>query len=248
MRVVLLLLSWSCWAGDVPSLERGVLDARKALESFDAGLNRHELIALKGMTRQESLSASPSLRKQIEERARLKSEVEFWEEAVRLKVALLRLPGAEEKDSLVKERGKEAEAIALTAMKGFRDLKEKFEMVRPAILHNLLVNVGLKEEGLCWQWTRGLMKELLKLDVKTYDLRWATAREGTLREHNTVVVVVKDRPLEDGLVIDGWTHSGKPFWIRVTDDKKHPWKPGAYAGDDLNINSRATPTRANPAP
>ena len=128
---------------------------------------------------------------------------------------------------------KEAEIIATTAIRGFGELRSKYEMVRPAIFHNMLVNMGIKGEGLCWQWTRDLTKRLMKLGLKTFDILWATARGGTMREHNTVVLVSHGRGLQEGLFLDGWTHSGRPFWMRVKDDKKHPWRPGSYTGDDL---------------
>jgi hypothetical protein len=75
-----------------------------------------------------------------------------------------------------------------------------------------------------------LTDRLRVLDLETFDMLWATARGGTMREHNTVVLVSKGHELQDGLVLDGWKYAGKPFWIRVTDDKKHPWKVGQYYG------------------
>lgn len=223
--------------GTPPSAARSFEDAKQQLGAFDASLSFHDRKILKETGLRSKDQLSPSLKRLYVERRRLKDELTYWENVARLDEDLLKLPGKEDlRDSEIPKRTTEAGQIAKTAIRAFGELRQKYEMVRPAILHNLLVNVGIKNEGLCWQWTRDLRKELLRLDLKTYDLQWATAREGTMREHNTVVVVTRGRPLEDGILLDGWTHSGKPFWLRVPDDKKHPWKPGSYSGDDLTVN------------
>src|SRR5262249_17509944 len=161
-----------------------------------------------------------------QERQPLKDSEEFWKRAADLKHSLLNLPGQEAfEGSKQEEHQEEADVLAREAIKAFGDLQKKYEMIRPAILHNLFLNIGLKKEGLCWEWARDLTDHLRTLDLKTFDLLWATAREGTLREHNVIVIVSHGRSLEDGLLLDGWRHSGKPYWGLVTEDD-HPWKLG----------------------
>lgn len=207
-------------------------EAQAKFADFDRHLSFQDRKKLKQIGSGEREQLSPRLRALFDERQRLKEETIFWENVVLLKRDLLKLPGKEGAGATSPE-SREAEAIAATAIRGFNELREEYEMVRPAIFHNMLVNMGIKEEGLCWQWARGLTKRLMKLDLKTFDLLWATARGGTMREHNTIVLVSHGKDLSEGLFLDGWKNSGKPFWMRVKDDKKHPWKVGSYIGDDI---------------
>lgn len=233
LPVSLILLAVFFFAAAAETSEKGAeqerLKSAAALAAFDSGLSLADRRELKQSSVRDRGKLTPRQRGLYDERRRLREEAAYWDDVVKLKKDLLKMPGSPaEKDE------NEAEAIAKTAIRGFADLRESYGMLRPAIFHNLLVNMKLKEDsGLCWQWTRDLTKKLMGLRLKSYDLLWATARGGTMREHNTVVVVSKGRPLEDGIFLDGWTKSGKPFWMRVPDDRKHPWKLGSYEGGDL---------------
>jgi len=66
--------------------------------------------------------------------------------------------------------------------------------------------------------------------LNQYRIQWGTAYEGKLREHNSLVVIPKGGRFEEGLVLDGWRQSGKPYWCHVNKDH-YPWKPGEYAGE-----------------
>jgi hypothetical protein len=202
------------------------------LAAFDRTLNFQERKTLRQTSARDRERLPGALLKKFEEREAFKREINEVRLMVDLKRRLLELPGRDEDTSgprtLLREQ--EAETIARTAVPAFAELRREYEMVRPALLHNLLVNIGIKDQGLCWQWARDLMNRLKSLNLETFDVLWATAREGTMREHNTVVVVSKGRDLQEGLFLDGWKKAGKPFWMLVREDKKHPWKPGTYYG------------------
>ena len=118
----------------------------------------------------------------------------------------------------------EAMAVAETALRESGVLAEEYQLVRPAVAHNLLIALGLKERGLCYHWTEDLMKRLQKLDLKTLELHWGVAYRGSeLREHNCVVVSAKGHGFFKGIVLDPWRNSGNLFWARVTKDD-YPWK------------------------
>ena len=120
--------------------------------------------------------------------------------------------------------GIEARQVAETALKASAYLKEEYRLVRPPVLHNLFVQMGLRDRGLCYHWTEDLMSQLNKLQLEYYQLRWGVAHRGSdLREHNTVVITANGQPFERGLVLDPWRHSGKLYWVVVKDDK-YPWK------------------------
>lgn len=118
----------------------------------------------------------------------------------------------------------EAEQVAQTAIRYSSYLAEKYELVRPAVLHNVLVRMGLKDRGLCYHWTTDLMKQLELLQLKSYQLYWGVAHRGSeLREHNSVVVAARGRGFEEGIVLDPWRNSGELYWVPVKGDR-YPWQ------------------------
>jgi hypothetical protein len=120
--------------------------------------------------------------------------------------------------------GAEARQVAETALKASAYFREEYRLVRPPILHNLFVQMGLRDRGLCYHWTEDLMSHLNTLQLKSYQLRWGVAYRGSnLREHNTVVITANGQPFEQGLVLDPWRHSGSLYWGIVKDDS-YPWK------------------------
>ena len=118
----------------------------------------------------------------------------------------------------------EAGLLAETAISYSSYLAEEYRLVRPAILHNVLVRVGLKDRGLCYHWTEDLMKRLYLLELKNFQLHWGVAYRGSeLREHNSVVVTARGQKFEEGIVLDPWRNSGELYWARVKNDR-YPWK------------------------
>jgi hypothetical protein len=118
----------------------------------------------------------------------------------------------------------EAMMVAETAVRESAVLAEEYQLVRPAVAHNLLVAMGMKDRGLCYHWTEDLMKRLQTLDLKSLRLYWGVAYRGSeLREHNCVVVTAKGQSFFKGIVLDPWRNSGNLFWARVTKDS-YPWK------------------------
>jgi len=118
----------------------------------------------------------------------------------------------------------EARQVAQTAITYAGDLAAEYELVRPAVFHNILVRIGLKDRGLCYHWTEDLMKRLQSLELETYQLHWGVAHRGSeLREHNSVVITASGQPFESGMVLDPWRHSGDLYWVRIKKDT-YPWK------------------------
>lgn len=118
----------------------------------------------------------------------------------------------------------EAMLLAETAVRESAVLAEEYQLVRPAVAHNLLVALGIKDRGLCYHWTQDLMKRLQALDLKSLQLHWGVAYRGSeLREHNCVVVTAKAQRFFKGIVLDPWRNSGNLYWARVTKDS-YPWK------------------------
>lgn len=118
----------------------------------------------------------------------------------------------------------EARQVAETAITYSSELAAEYHLVRPAILHNVFVRIGLKDRGLCYHWTEDLMEQLKSLNLKTYQLHWAVAYRGSeLREHNSVVITARGEAFEKGIVLDPWRNSGDLYWALIKMDK-YPWK------------------------
>ena len=118
----------------------------------------------------------------------------------------------------------EARILAETAVRESAVLAEEYQLVRPAVAHNLLVVFGIKDRGLCYHWTGDLMKRLQALDLKSVQLYWGVAYRGSeLREHNCVVATAKGQDFFKGIVLDPWRNSGNLFWAQVAKDS-YPWK------------------------
>ncbi len=202
------------------------------LNRLDHSVNRHELWLLKRMSQDQIDSLSPSLRRLYKKRLKIKRELERLSEAYLLKQDLLHLlnnlPGTGE--------SKEAGLISLTIVERLETLRKKYTMLRPAALHNIFINVGLKKEGFCWHWTRDLLQALQTIPLKHFQLQWVTAKEGTWGEHNALAISpflgreIQESDLSQGLLIDGWRNSGQPFWIKISKDH-YPWHLGQWQGN-----------------
>jgi hypothetical protein len=140
----------------------------------------------------------------------------YWEKVNRLEQGL--------NDLSPKIDPLEAKRVAQTAVRESAVLAEEYQLVRPAVAHNLLIVIGIKDRGLCYQWTEDLMKRLEALELKSFELHWAVAYRGSnLREHNCVVITASGRHFSKGIVLDPWRDSGNLYWARVTKDR-YPWK------------------------
>jgi len=118
----------------------------------------------------------------------------------------------------------EARQVAEMAIGYSAYLAEKYHVVRPAVLHNVLIRVGLKERGLCYHWTEDLINRLQSLDLRTYQLHWGVAYRGSeLREHNSVVITARGQDFKKGIVLDPWRNSGDLYWALIKADR-YPWK------------------------
>jgi hypothetical protein len=116
----------------------------------------------------------------------------------------------------------EALRIAQSAEATSRALARRYRVVGPALFHNFLVNTGLRQRGLCFQWTEDLLAQLQSLKRESLELHWGVARASTWREHNCVVVVAEGRPFRSGIVLDAWRHAGHLYWAPVASDH-YPW-------------------------
>ena len=123
----------------------------------------------------------------------------------------------------------EARLAATIAIRYSRELAQQYEISGSAISHNLKVNLGLRERGLCIHWTEDLLARLQREKFHSLDLHWAIANyESAFRlEHSTVIVTARNTSLYHGLVLDPWRKSGELFWSPTLEDEHYPWRPKA---------------------
>ncbi len=104
-------------------------------------------------------------------------------------------------------------------------LTKEFELSSPPIFHNFLVNVGLREKGLCYHWSDALYAYLSQKKYTSFEFHLVGANIGEyFFEHNALVVVVKGGKVEEGIIIDPWRNSGELYFSKVEDDSEYQWK------------------------
>lgn len=97
------------------------------------------------------------------------------------------------------------------------------------VMHNFLVNIGVKPRGLCVDWTSDLLTRLRQERFHSLDLHWGIANyESAFRlEHSTVIVSARGESMYKGIVLDPWRYSGQLFWVPTLEDPEYQWKPQA---------------------
>lgn len=98
-------------------------------------------------------------------------------------------------------------------------LAEKYGAIQPAWFHNVLVNSGVRERGLCYHWVNDLLDVLNEKSFRSLVFYRGGANVGTYREHNTIIVAAHGDRFENGLVVDAWRNQGRLYWIRVRGDE-----------------------------
>ena len=118
-----------------------------------------------------------------------------------------------------------ADKVARVAIEYTAQLATDYKVSGSPRQHNFLVNLGVRQRGLCFHWTDDLLKKLQSLKSEQFDFHSAVAhRNSDLREHSSVVVTFKGAPFASGMVLDGWRYSGDLYWMPVSRDS-YPWSP-----------------------
>lgn len=117
----------------------------------------------------------------------------------------------------------EARRAARAAFAATRELAASYRMVSPALVHNALVNSGLRERGLCCHWAEDMVTRLHALELHTLEVHWVVAHAGErLREHNSAMLTPRGGGLGNGIIVDGWRDAGQLYWGAASSDR-YPW-------------------------
>lgn len=131
----------------------------------------------------------------------------------------------------------EARLIAETSVRTGAELAKKYGVTVIPEFQNMLINAGVKDRGLCWQWTWDMAAALAPLKPKTFEFHWCVSDWGLRYEHNTVVATALDQPYTEGVTLDPWIDSGRITCKKTTGDKLFKWEQrvppagSAFAGN-----------------
>lgn len=168
----------------------------------------------------------------LAEEAQLKKEYEFYLESKRkldpvfklkedlndLYLKFYRVP-PDERDAL----NHESIALAMELIGQTETLREKYKSFFIPVVHNMMLDVGIRKRGACKHWAEDLLNHLHTVNRNFFSITWGESHPGKFTEHNVAVLIPRGRKFEDGLLFDPWRTSGTPFWIRVTEDKHFRW-------------------------
>ena len=120
----------------------------------------------------------------------------------------------------------EAERAARVAIQHSRELAVSYQITGSPLWHNMQVNLGFKERGLCWHWAEDMEGRLLAERLETLEIHRAIANAfNPLRiEHSTAVITRKDDGFEHGIVLDPWRLGGTLTFVPVLEDPDYKWE------------------------
>lgn len=120
----------------------------------------------------------------------------------------------------------EAKILAKEAVLYSKKLQQTYSITTPPLVHNLLVNTGIKERGLCYQWSDDLYRHLQRFHFKTIILKPVGAHIGSYwKEHNALVALPpQHQGLHQGILLDPWRNAGKLYYQPILQDPTYHWQ------------------------
>ncbi len=119
----------------------------------------------------------------------------------------------------------EASFVAREAVLYPKYLANQYKLIAPPNSHNVLVNTGRRDRGLCYHWARDMTDQIVKgRTFKTLTLQRAVANQGRNYEHNVLTVAAKGKGIKDAYILDAWRNSSELLVIKTRDDPTYDWK------------------------
>ncbi len=120
----------------------------------------------------------------------------------------------------------EARLLSREAIRYSRKLATRYKVSTPPLVHNFLVNVGMKQRGLCYQWSDDLYAHLHSFHFRSIQLKPVGANiKKYWSEHNALVVLPKDNnAMHYGVLLDPWRGSGRLYFVPILKDPAYRWR------------------------
>lgn len=216
------------------SPEERSVPAEATLEKYQVRLDRvaavMPLSVADNRRRDYKTRLSPKARKLMKGYGDTRNAHRFWKYVVSLKGDLLSLNGEGGPSSIEME----ADAMAKAVIQTIYDLSLEYDVAFSALVHNTLINLGIKEKGFCYHYVNDIRNALKKYDWHHYDLHWGEAWAQRYFENNALVITAKGQEFESGIAIDVWRTAGQPFWTPVRGDR-YPWKELFNVDEDYEV-------------
>ena len=120
----------------------------------------------------------------------------------------------------------EAKRLAEELIQTSAGLEKAFGREGNPYWHNFLVNVGVKQKGLCYHYSDGLYRHLTaQRHYPHFAFHLIGAHIGEYwREHNALAVSAPGEPVLDGIVVDPWRCTGSVYTAKIAEDKAYRWR------------------------
>ncbi len=103
-------------------------------------------------------------------------------------------------------------------------LTQKFQPFFEPHINNFFINIGIKDKGLCYQWSDELYRYFSHKKYKYFTFHILVANKGDyFFEHNVLVITSKKGRIMDGIIIDPWRDSKNLYISTVKNDNAYKW-------------------------
>ncbi|NVJ53587.1 MAG: membrane lipoprotein lipid attachment site-containing protein [Campylobacteraceae bacterium] len=103
-------------------------------------------------------------------------------------------------------------------------LAKKYEVNTHPLIHNTLINLNLKEKGLCYHYANDLLKYINYKNFKSFNFKKIISKRNEYFEHTALILTRKDISFENSIVLDAWRNAGKLYFSKVKNDKQYKWE------------------------
>ena len=130
----------------------------------------------------------------------------------------------------------EATRAAQIAFSYSKQLATEYGVTTSPIIHNVRVNEGDKERGLCVHYAEDMERRLNQEGFKTLQVHRAIALPKTVFniDHSTAVISRRGDDMYAGVVLDPWRDAGDLFWSRTREDTRYNWRPRMEVLEELH--------------